>query len=451
MHNPFKASLAGYICLLGLLTLFSCEKDSDIGLELHNQDEQFKTYFTDTVTVLTSTVLIDSINTTNAPYLIAGRYVDSRLGKISAKSFFEVGMDHAIDLGTKPVFDSLVLLLKYAYSYGDTNQVQQLSVHRLDNKLNPNKKYYSKESVSYESTPLGSVAQPFKARPRRGKKLSIRLPDELGKEIVAKTLNKDFSHSNPNLDFINYFKGLALVPGENDNASVIAFVADTSAIVRLYYHVNEAGLEKKTYDFKVSAGKTHFHQIISDRSATLLTGLKNAYDAVEAKSTGNETFIQEGIGLYTRIDIPYLNTFNDAGRIIVNSARLVIRPVSGTYRRGTPPPRSLIMYLVNARNRLAPDKTFPEVPQEGVPYLADEINGLHYYSFPFTYYINTEVQNNVRSQYGLLLASTNMQFNPVLKQQIYESAQVSVERLIMGGNHHSEASIKLELTYTLVK
>jgi hypothetical protein len=437
MRHSFGGSITNYACLCFIIGLFACEKESDIGYDLHNTDEQFKTYFTDTTTVLTSTVLVDSIPTSGTNYLMAGRYVDDRLGKITGKSFFQLGLtDNTISLGDAPIFDSLVFMLDYAYSYGDTTQTQQLSVYQLTKKLDETQTYYNSDQVAYESTPLATQA--FRASPGKRKPLRIRLPDALGQALVMKAVNSTIA---TNTYFQEYIKGLALVPGESDNAAVLGFRATSdSTVVKLYYHRNESERVNLTYDFKVSTGTQRFHQLKADRSGTLLSSLQRIYQSVDSKETADEAYVEAGIGLRTRIDFPYLSTFNGLGHIAINSADLVIRPVAKSFGGNTLPPSSLSLYIAYANNRVGSLLSTVYTDLTGTAsYVADEVNVLYYYKFPLTSYINTEIRNNVRSKEGLFVAVPET-IDPV-----------TVQRLILGSNQHPSQPLKLELVYTLVK
>lgn len=75
--------------LLGLATLlFACENPKNIGLELQQPQGLVGVVFTDTVTLKTSTVFVDSINTTNSAFLLVGQCNDPQMGQLKARSYF---------------------------------------------------------------------------------------------------------------------------------------------------------------------------------------------------------------------------------------------------------------------------------------------------------------------------------------------------------------------------
>lgn len=426
----------GWSLLIIISLFFGCSKgDEDIGVHL-NSNNNFETFFTDTVTVLTSTVLLDSIPTSGANYMLGGRFVDNRLGNITGKSFFQIQTEESANtISDEAIFDSLVVMLDYSYSYGDTTQRQQFSLHKLSKKMDVSKTYYSSETVPYEAIPLSTIH--FSARPGRRRPLRIRLPDALGKQLFKDIVNENTTIRN---GVVEYFTGVALIPGEADNAAILGFNADSDSTgVKLYYHQRiEQILEKSVYSFSLTT--TRFNYLRSDRSGTLLSSLQHTYQAVGSNKTNEEVFVQQGLGLYTRLDFPYLRNFNDLGYFALNSAKLTLRPVTQTTLNNTPPPTSLSLYQLDSRNRIGSllSTTFTDVAATAY-YTKDNINNLKYYQFGLNSYIADLIRLNIRSASGLLVTGNTAE------------KQLTVDRLIMGGSQNKKEPVKLEITYTLLK
>ncbi len=99
------------LCLSISALFLACEDPQDIGKDLQPQNQDFGVLFTDTVTVRTSTVLVDSVRTSISNYMLAGQYMDAKLGTVTAKTFFQArfsGSDTTYILAESPVYDSLV-------------------------------------------------------------------------------------------------------------------------------------------------------------------------------------------------------------------------------------------------------------------------------------------------------------------------------------------------------
>jgi hypothetical protein len=425
--------LSIFIIVILSIVVISCQLqgDEDIGLEIPVDTDNFGMYFTDTVTVTTSTVLLDSVATTNTGYLITGQYVDGKVGKVTARSYLGVGLnDTAPDIENKAVYDSLVLMLDYdAYSYGDTTQLQSLYVHSLTEQLNESKTYYAFDQASYKTTPIGS--QSFRARPYTQQPLHLKLTDDLGKELFELAKNNLLSSET---DLKTYLHGLALIPGNDDNGSILRFTVDSdSTIIRLYYHENNLDTEAFTYDFKISNGGTYFNQFSSDRSQTSLASLQQTFQAVKADLTQEETYIQGGISLNTRIDIPYLRSLKSMGMFAINKAELIVEPVAGSYSTTVPLPQSLFLQEVNGSNWIV---------SSGVQYMyvkADNINNTRFYSYDLTSYVNAVLDEDTPSKKGLLLSL------PAADNRI------TLQRLVLGSGNNPDYKVKVQIYYTLVQ
>jgi hypothetical protein len=82
-----KSLLASFI-LSFCLFLTACEDPQEIGSEVFVQD--IGVLYTDTLTVDASTILLDSIVTSNTANLLVGRYTDPTLGLVEASSYFHI-------------------------------------------------------------------------------------------------------------------------------------------------------------------------------------------------------------------------------------------------------------------------------------------------------------------------------------------------------------------------
>ena len=141
LRNGIFASLI----LIFFITLTACEDPQEIGSEVFAQD--IGVLFTDTLTVDASTVLLDSILTSNTTSLLVGRTTDPSLGLVEANSYFHIvpfdTLYSTVDTaGRKNVkwirfpskVDSIRFFLPYNYYQGDTNQRQTIKLTQLDRK-----------------------------------------------------------------------------------------------------------------------------------------------------------------------------------------------------------------------------------------------------------------------------------------------------------------------------
>src|SRR6187551_2831865 len=80
-----------FVCILFTLGLSSCQQDAGFLTLPDDLDKNYSLAYTDTITLATSTVLLDSIPTSNTGALLFGKYQDPKLGLVDAKAFFQVG------------------------------------------------------------------------------------------------------------------------------------------------------------------------------------------------------------------------------------------------------------------------------------------------------------------------------------------------------------------------
>ena len=112
-----KIVLLGLLVQVTLIILSACEDPLQAGLGLRSEDDLLKTTFTDSLSVYSETMLKDSVNTTGAALLMAGRLNDPELGDLKALAYTKImlaydSLSFADSTGRLPVVDSVVLLLK---------------------------------------------------------------------------------------------------------------------------------------------------------------------------------------------------------------------------------------------------------------------------------------------------------------------------------------------------
>jgi len=413
---------AGRGCLVaGLVgSLASCEDATDLGTELPPADNITGTIYIDTLTVRTSTVLVDSVPTSTSNYLLLGRYTDARLGAVMARSYAQVGLTGvAFQPEATAVYDSLVLVLQPdTYRYGDTTRTQQLRVHRLREAQRPGTTYYAFNTLSYDATSLGTRS--FRARAGTAA-VRVRLSDALGRELFTAGQNRQLSTTD---ELTARLPGLALVPGATDDAAILRFDATNEATtMQLYYHEPSDPTTALLYSFTTASAARHFYQLQATRNGTLLSSLTATRQALPSASTAAEAYIQGGLGLQTKVEIPYLLDLKAlTGTWVVNSAGLTLEVVTATENRYFSPPASLTVHVADRGNRsqgLLTDQSGNQVTAiygRGVSSRTNLDQGS--YGFSLTAYC-TAVLNRQVSNQGLLLAPQSL---------------VTPERVILGGS-----------------
>ena len=297
-----RAFWASAILLIFFFT--QCHKAQTNGLFTQSDPSALAVFTTDTFSVVTSTVALDSVPTFNVGVyndstIMVGRAVDPYLGALTANSYFQIlatNNGNKWDLSPYNVndqirFDSIELYLKYNnvnpryedfgqyqgkkqfapkntyyQTYGDTTKKMTLQVHLLNKGLVQN--------PVFNNTFTGGITAPFfyvellKTSPPQGlfntskgsfnpdsvyasvnffphprslpDSLIVRLPDTLGKNLIHFALNND-PRISTDLNFINYFRGFALTVPKTTNGSILSFDPRLSRI-KLYYKQNIDGV-----------------------------------------------------------------------------------------------------------------------------------------------------------------------------------------------------------------
>ena len=385
------------------LLLTSCEDPQEIGSEVFVQN--IGVLFTDTLTVESSTVQLDSIVTSNTDNILVGRYTDPVLGLVEASSYFQFSNRDTIrtelfesdkitklNITTKKDFvwiknptkvDSIRFLLPYTLYQGDTLQRQTLTLTQLDDNasLDLTKTYFSSDNApSLKSTIFGQLKN-VAIRPVKNNAViggsarfdTLRIPvtDQAFINFISsqrESTNKD--NALIGTGFKNRFKGLALTSESGKNAAVLGF-SPYNAVMKVYYSytysytlrnkANNADSIKVTVDstksndffigrFVSSATgaplNARFNKVTTSRSGTF-SRLVNPGDILPSSQSSGQVVIQSKSGLTTKLRFPSLLKLKERSDIAINKAELVIEPNISNYSL----PKDLVLIESTNNNR----------------------------------------------------------------------------------------------------
>ncbi len=453
------------LLFFAFLAVFSTSCDDQGFL---NADENFtsgglQTIYVDTFSVVTSTVFMDSLPTSSKGTILVGGYKDNYLGLINSSSHFQIGYFSTFppaNLIDDILYDSIGLILAYndAY-YGDTTKLITLQVSELTGPINqrylppyvPNDKVsilnptfalYNTSKVNYSAIPLASKT--FAPTPRRDS-VFIRLPDALGMKFydvqsnipdVIKYQGTSNTSVIPNWFIENYFKGIRLSVPSNTDASIIGF--NTAKVkVRLYYRSKKAKdgpLLNLFTDFLFTNSFNQFNQISADRTGTPIASIATSR-ILRSESTGNASFVQSGIGLYTKVEFPTIKSFLKKNKYVILDAVLELPLVPATYDATTTPMNVLASYTTDVSNIISGG-----VPGNGNQVLQGSIRyDREYstntkYSFSLTSFLNSEIKSSRETITPLALVSPDL--------------YSEVKRAVIGNRFHPTNKIKLKIYYT---
>ncbi len=402
------------------LALFSCGVEStEIGSDFFNGGSLGISYI-DTASVKLSTIRFDSIVTSSANRIMIGSYEDHQLGRTTTAMFMEISIPSGTlddDNNNQIDYDSITLTLKYDdYFYNDTTKLLTLNVHRLTEEISGDDYgyLYNSSSFSYDKDILGSLS--FRPKPHRDDSVEIRLDDALGEELFQKMLTNDEDLSSQT-EFVEYFQGLFVLPDTATAACIIGFAK--SPELRLYFRDKSVvPSQQKHITFPATSGKI-FNWIHSNRTSTALVNLKNSRSRVSAADTNDEAYIQAGVGLALRVDMPYLRSLNQLENFYVSKAILDLYPVQKSYPETLPLPAELKVYTHDRRNDIY--GTF----ETGAPLIEDtDLQRDTRYQFDVTSFVKDQMALEEFNEHALVF---------VLSDEEYRS---SVNRLYMASPDH---------------
>lgn len=346
--NPFLKRSINYpvIALLLLVITAACDKDMSVMLD-NSTTGDVGVSFVDSFTVNTSTVQLRDMPTAATGSILVGKAALPNSGSVSSTSYFQIGFSNFTnDIPQDAVFDSLNLVLKphsSRYYFGDTTKIQEINVHQLSETLETKTitggiqnqaipvyvtgaSLFSDQQFAYTPDALGTLQ--FNPRIRSIDTLDIRLNQTLGQNLFDLIKANDLRVSS-NENFREYFKGLALVPGD-DNTVAIAF-NDTIQVKINYSYVGTDGFKRTgAKSLSIVDRNFQYNNIEYDRTGTAFETLSPDGGGLAASATGGLTYVQSGTGVVAKLQFPSLKEFLQDDNISVNRAELVVETSSPT-------------------------------------------------------------------------------------------------------------------------
>ena len=410
-------------CLVTFLGVISCyDEHNTFGDRLVDSD--LRNIRMDTSSIITTAVLIDSLETSGKQVVLAGRYLHPVWGKVSAASYIPyLRPEYSTEADVTVLFDSLMLILSSNSSFvGDTTLLQQYSIHLLSEKimLNDNGYLYNNSSFVYESEPLAVYS--FMPRPNVAEKMEIRLPDKLGQDLLTRFHNHDESVAVNH--FEDYFKGIVIVPDVQQSYSLLSFqVSDSLSALVLHYHI-EGGYENHQQLVFSPNTVTQFNQLTHDRLDTPMEPYPLKKVEIPSADLGNRGLLFAGIGWYTRLEFPYLNNIMEQGEYVhIEKAGLKIYPEYGTYSDFNALPDSIFLYIADENNVVTDAvKDYLGKQVQGGKLVKDDLFlGNTYYYFDVTQFMKEELGASGKYKHNPQLVFNSDDYTKTLKNLTFSA------------------------------
>lgn len=422
LHRALPLLLAA-----GFLFVSACKKPTIEDTKLI-PDDNLGIEFTDTLTLLTSNIIEDSLDVNAATVGLLGSLNDPFLGYTNASFYqpFRLNNNNLTFGDTTITLDSIVLMMEYFDVYGDWRTRQTVEVFEVTEAL-PDSTTYSFQAFDVDPTIIGTKTFSPDFRDtieadgvRYAPSLRMRLSNTFGQKFIEASGTTDYA---TNEDFREFFKGLYITTSRGGGGKgLVAFDPYQTGIrLSLYYHVLD------------SAARYHF----TAEPTQVVNRYQHDYRNSVLNQAGDSLVVIQGLaGVNSKFTVPNIKNLGD---IIINKAELVITVLPSTVDNDTlfSPPARLTLVVSDSTGNFAgttPDQAFPSSIFGGNMKEETDSSGqkLIKYKFSLSRYYQ-EVISGIRQDYGIFIL-------PNTRYQI-------PDRLVAGGGSHSQYALKLNLTY----
>jgi hypothetical protein len=298
------------------------------------------------------------------------------------------------------ILDSIVLILSYRKTFGDSLTAQTVEVHEINASKGFLPDSSSCTSYSLKATVLGSKTYIPKSlndsvkafRDTSKNQLRIKLSAALGQQFLAQDSSNVLNAFKSDTLFRDFFKGFAIVPGNSGNALSYFSLVEANSRLALYYKFkNAAGGNDTTF--------TNFTFNRAANSANNITRLRAGSEITQNVSSApaghNFIYIQTSPGSYAELKIPALSGLSNR---ITHKAELIVEQASPNPLDPFAAPNVLFLDLKqndSVYRNIPCDFTFNNSQPDIITFggFKTIVNGASRYSFNLTRYIQKIVTN----------------------------------------------------------
>ncbi len=426
--------------LLVLVSAFmSCYKSpQQLGMEILPKDSKLKVFYSDTATIHTFSVPIDSVRSDKLNYNIAGSLNDPVFGRTTAGFYTQFQLStNGHSFGENPKLDSLVLQLRYYGFYGDTTTTLKLHTYEMKEGIDYDSIYYSNKIVPVYSTDYSNLE--FVGKPHNSIilyhdtiKNAIRINlSNIYPDLGEKLLNADSNIFKDNTTFQDYFKGLYIVTEPVAQGGVLLYFNLISHFSHLTIYYSNTEQDSLNYSFFITttaARVNRFEHDFNFGNSAFQQQVVNGDSLL-----GDEKFYIQGIsGVKSLITFPHIKDFAKLGKIGINEAKLELSGFAGDKFYNPPKKLALLKRIGNGAYDFLPDQFGGEAYFGGIYDASRNV-----YTFRITQYIQSFILDTTQQNNGLYLFIGGSPVNP--------------ERFIFNGQHPESdtlSPIKLKIVYT---
>ncbi|MDQ6761385.1 MAG: DUF4270 domain-containing protein [Bacteroidota bacterium] len=222
--------------------------------------------------------------------------------------------------------DSVVLVLHFAYSFGDTTQQQKVQVYSLTNPLHYDSTYTTCDVLPYNNfellgektyAPQDINDSVHAFREDASNELRIKISNAFAQELIDHS-----AYLASDSAFKEHFNGFAIIADQSSGGNALSYFDITSANSRLsiYARTSTAGVKDTlVYDFPFTGLSGQGNSIVRERGNSEIT------NNVTHPPAGNDlVYIQTSPGSYANLTIPGLTGLSNR---VINRAELIAEQV----------------------------------------------------------------------------------------------------------------------------
>ncbi len=403
----FKTSL---FFVIVLVAFSACKKDtvSVIGNDILPDGDKFAVKYhvfknNDAITVKGKRFISN-----NRDYALLGSYtLDDKLGLVTADFITQVRASSlSIDFADSILVDSVKLFLSFNDEkyYGEENTEFKFSIYELNQTIYFDSTYYTDFNASaiIESN---SICDTTYTPNTNDEIIEFSLNTNYGQKIIDAYKTTSFSDND---DFVKVIQGLYIKTDSiTTGGSVLYFdYKSANSFIKIYYTETKSGVET-AQDF----------DLVINNYCAEINMFHHTYGNIEFNDTTDFVYAQGMSGAMGKLDLSFVKSFADSGKIVINKAELII-PNENDVTYGSP---------ANIYIEIIDETSINTLVKTG--YLNDE--GTEY-SFVITKHVKSII-DGVETKTGVYIYPANPTIN------------ASRIKLI---NNFDNKSIELKLTYT---
>ena len=418
--------------LIALFIFSSCKKEiTTVGADINPNGLSITKQ--DTFTVVTKSVITDSLPTNNTSISLLGGLNDPEVGIVDCGIVTQLRLSsEAPNFGTVAdiTVDSVVLSFLYSSKlfYGNITDLT-FEVYEIDDQLDKEDDYYAYTPVSILGSNLvipGTETQepaPYRdvivGADTVNPMLRLNLTTAFGDYLIS---NANEMSTNDN--FVTFFKGLYIKVSNTNtfgpNKGTVLYFALESALSNmvLYYSI---GGENKKFTFNINTNCARFNKIDFNYSGTPLEA------GLNSEASAQEKIYLQGSHIRPEFSMPFIKDLKASGNKVITHAELII-PVQNFSASPFKPSNSLFIGRVNTS--LQTDLTY-DYPNFTTENLDDD----NFYRFDLTREIQRILSGDIENA-AYRLYSTNF-FGSTIERTIFS-----------GPNSIAKDKTKLVITYT---